>query len=102
VFFDVLTPTSLNNPLYSYSACCLTQLYSAEGISCPADTSVNIVQARSVISHKTGILVVMVKNKVELWEGLQNARDTQYICQQHFDKQNSTLKTCIGAGGKIK
>jgi len=45
-------------------------LYSEEGISRPADTSVLIDQARSVISHKTGILVVMVKNKVELWEVL--------------------------------
>jgi hypothetical protein len=70
MFFDVQTPKSLINPLYSYSVCCLRQLYSEEGTSCPADTSVLIDQARSVTSHKTEILVVMVKNKVELWEGL--------------------------------
>ena len=65
MFFDIQKPTSLSNPLYSYSVCCLTQLCSEEGISFPADTSVLTDQARSVISHKTGILVVMVKNKVE-------------------------------------
>jgi len=70
VFFDIQTPASLSSPLYSYSVFCLTQFYSEEGISCPADTSVLIDQTRSVISHKTGILVVMVKNKVELCEVL--------------------------------
>lgn len=70
VFFDVQTPTSLSNPLYFYSVCCLTQFYCEEGVSCLADTSVLIDLARSAMSLKTGILVAMVKNKVELWDAL--------------------------------
>jgi hypothetical protein len=66
VFFDIQTPKSTSNLLYSYSVWCLTQFYPEEkGLTCPAETSVLIEQLRGLICQKTVILVVMVKNKDE-------------------------------------